>query len=404
MEPVLLFLAVAALSVLASSPAVLRAGRAIRLPELAASGLLFLVLGAAVGPRGFGALKPELLSDLGPLVALGLGLGGVLTGLNWDARLLLRVPTRAFLAAWVDATLTWIAIALPVAPFLRWVGRQTVGASIAGAALLGAAGAVSSAHFAWRASRAGSLDGSRGLSLAVMATLQDGLALAGLALGIALGIGGGVAAGAQAVWQPLAIGGACGLLLAFFGRSTPVRSELIAVVLGCLGLVSGAAAYLKLSTLLSGAACGALLSWTGGRRAGDVFRMLLKVERPAYSVLLFVVGAHVDPRDPLAWMLALAFVGLRMVGKLMGGRLAARAAGKALQLPPDPGYALLSQGAIALCIAIELRAMVPGFASQLLIDVTAVGALVNEVLAAVLFRKALGRPAEPSPALQGDAA
>ena len=404
MQPVFLFLAVAALSVLASSPAVLRAGRAIRLPELAASGLPFLVLGAAVGPRGTGALKPELLSDLSPLVALGLGLAGMLTGLNWDARLLLRVPARAFLAAWVDATLTLLIIAFPIAPFLRVVGHQTLGASAAGAALLGAAGAVSSAHIAWRASRSGRLDRANGLSLAVMTMLQDGLALAALALGIAIGIGGGVAAGAQAIWQPLAIGGTCGLLLAFFGRSTPVRSELIAVVLGCLGLVSGAAAYLKLSTLLAGVACGALLAWTGGRRASDVFRMLLKVERPAYSLLLFVVGAFVDPRDPLAWMLALAFVGLRMVGKVLGGRLAAKAAGKALQLPSDPGYALLSQGAIGLCIAIELRTMVPGFASQLLIDVTAVGALFNEVLAAMLFRRSVGPPASAPPEPQRGAA
>ncbi|MFZ5467863.1 MAG: sodium:proton exchanger, partial [Myxococcota bacterium] len=73
MQTLLVFLAVATLSVLASSKRLLEAGRFFQLAQLSASGMLFLVLGAAVGPHAGGLLTAEDLSRLRPLTALGLG-------------------------------------------------------------------------------------------------------------------------------------------------------------------------------------------------------------------------------------------------------------------------------------------------------------------------------------------
>jgi hypothetical protein len=374
--------------VLVSHPAVQRAGRSMHLPQLAASGLLFLVLGAGLGPHAVSLVGPGDLPSLGPLVALGLGLAGMLIGLNLDPRVIRQLAPRVYGAALVECTVTFLAASVPLTPLWALVEKDGFIRALGMAALMGAAATVSSGHLAERAYRSGRVDVATGLSLSVLAMLHDLIALVALGLGLALGMGGSTTLGFVAVGQALLVGALCGLLLAFLLRSTPVGSEQLAVLIGCLALVSGAAAFLRLSTLLAGVSAGAVLAWFGGRRTQDVFRLLLRVERPAYLLLLFVIGAYVNPRDVLAGGVAVAFVVLRGAGKIAGGRAAARVGGRALSLPAEPGFALLSQGAVALCLAIELCLMTGGTRGQLLLDATAAAAVLNEILGSALFARA----------------
>ncbi|RKH36643.1 sodium:proton exchanger, partial [Corallococcus sicarius] len=78
MQALLVFLIVAALSLLGSSRSLLDPGRFPALAQLAASGLLFLIFGALLGPSVLGVLTVENLDSLRPLIALGLGMGGCL--------------------------------------------------------------------------------------------------------------------------------------------------------------------------------------------------------------------------------------------------------------------------------------------------------------------------------------
>ena len=125
------------------------------------------------------------------------------------------------------------------------------------------------------------------------------------------------------------------------------------MLLGGVALVAGAAAYLRVSALLAGVACGATLALVGGRAVERVARALGRFERPTYLVLVFLVGAHVQARDVMAWALLPAYVGLRFLGKVLGGSLAQRIAGSTLDLPPRLGYALIAQGGLALCLVAE---------------------------------------------------
>ncbi len=74
------------------------------------------------------------------------------------------------------------------------------------------------------------------------------------------------------------------------------HGELMAVLLGGVALVSGAAAYLRVSALLAGVACGATLALVGGRAVEQAARALGRFERPSYLLLVFLVGAHVQAR------------------------------------------------------------------------------------------------------------
>ncbi|WP_375759386.1 sodium:proton exchanger [Corallococcus exercitus] len=397
MQALLVFLIVAALSLLASSRSLLDPGRFPALAQLAASGLLFLVFGALLGPSVLGVLTTANLESLRPLVAMGLGTGGVLLGLNLEPRLLRLLPRPVYAAALAHAGTAFLFVALPLSvPLLLSMGLRPL-VAVGAAALLGAAASLSSGHFAVLGYRNGRLERARGLGVALLTMMDDAVGLGVLALGLVLGATGNAAEGLGLLGLALLLGVACGALLAFLTYSLKDLAEQTTVTLGMVALVGGAAAYLRLSSLLAGVACGATLALMGGRTAERVSRALSRVERPTYLVLVFLVGSHIHARDLSAWALLPAFVGLRFLGKVLGGTFAQRLTQGVLDLPPRFGYALISQGGLALCLVAEYVLLVPGSLSQRVLDVVAVGAVVNEMLAHGAFRHVLAAEPRPTP-------
>ncbi|AGC45362.1 sodium/hydrogen exchanger family protein [Myxococcus stipitatus DSM 14675] len=396
MQALLVFLAIAALSLLASSPA-LDPSRFPSLARLAASGFLFLLFGVVLGPSVVGALSVDDVDHLRPVMALGLGTAGVILGLNLEPRLLRLLPRPVYAAALAHAGTAFLFVALPLAAPLLLTSHPSLHAAVGAASLLGAAASLSSGHFAVLAYRAGRMDRARGLGVALLTMLDDAVGLVVLALALVLGAAPSAAEGLGLVCLAVLLGILCGALLAFLTHAMNDPAELATVTLGMVALVGGAAAYLRVSALLAGVACGATLALVGGRTVERVARALGRVERPVFLVLVFLVGCGVYTRDWAAWALVPGFVGLRFLGKVLGGRIAQRLASGVLELPPRVGYALIAQGGLALCLVAEYQFLVSGGLARRVLDVVVVGAVVNELLAGQAFRQVL-TPVKPKAA------
>jgi hypothetical protein len=405
-QALLVFLAIAALSLLASSRTLLDPGRLPGVAQLAASGLIFLIFGALLGPGLAGVLTAADLQALRPVVALGLGTAGVILGLNLDPRLLRLLPRPVFAAALTHSGVAFLFVTPPLALVLLLSLRLPPLAAVGGAALLGAAASLSSGHFAVLGYRSGRMERSHGLGVALLTMLDDGVGLVVLALALVLGAAASPGDGVGLVSLALLLGMLCGALIAFLTHALKDPAELTAVMLGGVALVGGAAAYLRVSSLLAGVACGATLALVGGRAVEQVARALGRFERPTYLMLVFLVGCYFQARDLTAWLLLPGYVGLRFVGKVLGGSLARRLAASTLELPPRLGYALIAQGGLALCLVVQYRMLVPGELSQHVFDVVALGAVINEVLASRAFRQVLEPPrqAPSAPKATEDAA
>jgi hypothetical protein len=392
MQALLVFLAIAALSLLASSRTLLDPSRLPGVAQLAASGLIFLVFGILLGPGLAGVLSSTDLQGLRPVVSLGLGTAGVILGLNLDPRLLRLLPRPVFSAALAHAGAAFLFVALPLAGALLLSTRLSLSVVVGGAALLGAAASLSSGHFAVLGYRSGRMERSQGLAVALLTMLDDGVGLGVLALALVLGAASSMADGVGLVALALFLGVLCGGLIAFLTYALKDAAELTAVMLGGVALVGGAASYLRVSSLLAGVACGATLALVGGRAVEQVARALGRFERPTYLMLLFLAGCYVQARDVGAWVLLPGYVALRFLGKVWGGSLARRYAANTLELPPRLGFALIAQGGLALCLVVQYLLLVPGPLSQQIFDVVALGAVVNEVLASRAFRQVLEPP------------
>lgn len=398
MKALLVILAIAALSLVASSRTLLDPGRFPAVAQLAASGLLFLVFGVLLGPELAEVLTASNVQAMRPVVALALGMAGVIIGLNLDPRLMRLLPRQVLTAAGAHSGAAFLFVTVPLAvPLLMIAGERPL-VVVGGAALLGAAASLSSGHFAVLGYRSGRLERARGLAVALLTMLDDLMGLGVLALALVLGAAASPTEGLGLLCFALLLGMLCGGLILLLTHGLKEPAELITVALGGVALVGGAAAYLRISALLAGVACGATLTLVGGRVVEQVARALGRLERPMYLVLVFLVGCQIHGRDAVVWALLPAYVALRFLGKVVGGSLARRLAGNALELPPRLGFALIAQGGTALCLVAEYLLLVPGVGSQRIFDVVAVGAVINELLAGRAFRRILEPEAEaPTP-------
>lgn len=389
MRTLIVFVAVAVLSILASNQRLRQAGRFFNLAQLATSGMVFLVFGALLGPGGLDLLVRADLKAARPLLALCLGVAGLLLGLSLEPKLLRALPSRAWAAASIQSGLAAVAVAVPLAVLFLVNHHVAPYVAIGSGVLLGGSASVSSSHLAVLWHRAGRLERVRGLSIALLAMLDDLMGVVALAFALVVASSVAVWIGAGLVALALLLGAVCGALTAYLIHDTTEKAELTAILLGAVGLVSGVAAFLNVSTLLSGVACGATLALVGGSKVEAAYRALARTERPVYLVLLFLVGAQVNPMDLHAWLFVPAFVSLRFLGKIFGGRFAARTMAGALPLPRELGYALISQGGVAICVLAEFLVLVGGHPAQEILDIGVIGVIVNEALGARLFHRSI---------------
>jgi Kef-type K+ transport system membrane component KefB len=399
-QALIVFLAVVALSVLASNKRLLEVSHVLHLSQLASSGLVFLLMGMLLGPELVGLLGTSDVDRMAPLVALGLSASGLMIGLNLDPAVLRRLPFRVYAASAVQALWTFGVVTLPAAGALALAQGEAWLQAIGGGVMLGAAASLSSPHVAMIWHRSGRMSRLTQLSISVVAMLDDVVALMLFSGAVVFGTSVSVQAGLAWVTFAAIFGITAGALLSFLLHDTKDPSEGAALAMGGVALVAGGSAYLHLSTLLVAVSCGATMAIIGGRMSQQMFSWLLRFERPIFLGLLFLIGANAKVTNPWAWAMLPFFVLLRAMGKGRGARWATRVGKDTLSLPPRPGYALLAQGGLSLCLAIEYLTLVPGERSETVVTVVALAAVVNEALAARFFEKAL-QPEDPPEPLTG---
>jgi Kef-type K+ transport system membrane component KefB len=357
------------------------------------TGTHFLFLGLLLGPLALGLLSDEALAQLHPLIGLGLGWIGLHFGLQLDRETLRQFPPRFHLMALGQAALTFAifagvsaAVLVPLG-FTGPVVRTAVIAAAATAALSTPAGvAVISANFLVRGQVRrllffiASLDGLVGIvALHLLyaglhgSPLMPDFATSGMLFWTGAGLG---------------LGLVCGILFLWLIRLRPGREELVLYLLGISALCAGAALQLQLSPLFAGTVMGAVVANLAADRA-RVYRALQKWEKPIYVVLLILTGAAL--RIPTWWVvpLALAYTGLRAVGKGVGTALLVLLLPGGFPTPRRLGLGLLPQGGISIAMALSLILTLGG-AGLTIRGIDAVDVLVTTVVAGVVLSELLG--------------
>lgn len=365
------------------------------------SGAEYLLLGILLGPHASGLLGPDLLDRFGPVITLGLGWTGALLGAQFVLPRLIRIPgvvygvaiTEALLTLTIVAAAEWLVLVygLGIAAEMALVPAIAMGAMAGVTSETGVAVATAGRRSHDPLVQQLTVSAGVGASVAVMTI---GLLLAVVHPPVSVTPRGPT----PTEWAVInvALGAVGGMLFHLFVGDERQPDRLFIALIGAIILVSGAAAHLHLSAMLSAAVFGAILANTSLRH-GEIHASLARIERPLYFTMLVLAGAAWSPERKHWFLLTAAFLVIRALGKVGGARLAARAGGTLKQLGVNWGYGLLGQGGFALVVGLGYLQMEDLPAGSFVFTAVVVSVLLTDLLSA-RFAASVFAPGAPGEA------
>jgi len=333
--------------------------------------VLILLLGAVLGPDGLAILTPAVLAVIDPVLPVAVAALGILAGLEFTRP---AAPNRWSLLrkASVESTLTLILVAggiwlvMPASPEAEtldgWLVAIVAGLCASMSATLPDADPDRLRPAAIRMRDFDAfLPGIVGAVLLAFLHSQSPLASLGLTI--------------QATFLALLISAVAWLLLADSSPSTEQRVFSIAALL----LVGGIADYLSLSALAGGLMAGLFWGYVGGVARDCIERDVRYLRHPLVVLMLLAAGAKLAFSGWIL-ILAVAYVLLRVAGKLLGGWLARRVPGVAI--PDTVGATLLPPGVFGIAFALDATSMMQSSANAIL-AATVLGSIGCQLLAAL---------------------
>jgi hypothetical protein len=321
------------------------------------SGAEYLLLGILVGPQVSGMISTTTVGGFAPFLTLALGWIGVLVGAQFYLPDLVRISSRAYRIAFVEALTTFgVVTAAMLGVFMALTGEAAAQMIIPAVVTGAIATAASPTGIALVAQRLG-WSGPVVLQLRLNVAVEAFVAVT--ALGVLLAIdhtapAGGIRPLTATEWVVISmaigiLGGA--LFHLFLGEERKVDRLFIGLA-GSVILASGAAAYLRLSPLMPTMLIGMILANTSHGRE-ELQLLLTKVERPLFFVLLIFAGAAWEP-SPRAWVIpVVVYLVARVVGRVSGAAFAGWSNDALPVLGMGWGRALLGQGGLAIAIAMS---------------------------------------------------
>lgn len=357
------------------------------LKDLVDSGALFLFLGILLGPGGLRFVTPHYLDQLGPVVAIALGWIGFFFGLNLQWRWLSRFTASLYVLALVQSCTTFALVAAAFALVLPYFERAGCGPfSVQSASVVLAAAAAgtapSSLFLLGERTGAGAL--LRGIRFVAAVDDLPGLLALGLLFSFAHAYSstpGPVLLGWQWFLLSVLLGAGLGSLLAALVPAYRDEQKGGVVILGVIALGAGVCAFVYLSPLFVGVIAGVIFG-NFSAHAERVFAQVAAREHAIYVFFLLLAGC-MWRYEPVALLLAAAYILLRAAGKLAGAAVGTLALSP-YRADPRLGLMLLPQGGMAIAMAVDYHRTYATSALPPILSIVIIAVAVNELLGPTL--------------------
>ena len=371
--------------------------RRFRLPFFArpfyVTGSEFLFLGLLLGPLFLNVLDREAQKDLFFLHAFLLGWIGLIFGFQFEMGKLRRFPRGFVLAAITEGAVSFVLIYAAIqltALSLPGAGHVV---RVVDALVLGAVGACTAqTGVALVASEHGPKFGKLVLFLRCVSSIGPLIPLVGFGLFFSFGnvsanswlsgIGNGLIILLASCLGVL-------LLIFLFLREPRQESELILLLLSTVTMGGGLSSVLGMSPLFFTFLLGILLV-NMCREKERLYQILISVEKPAYVLLLVLLGANWRLISVWVPMLAVVYCVYRGMAKVGAGVVASRIAGiERERLPGLSGLGLLHQGGLSLAMVLDFQQGFAGGGAFWVVSVVLIGVLLNDVMGFFLTERLL---------------
>ena len=347
----------AAFSVLAwSAYIVSRLARERRVPEL----VVFLAVGAALGPSGFGVVNARTLEQLAGVTQLALAVLMFIVGERVSTRALRTQPSLVFVSV-AQFALTAAAVATAVS--LAGASRPV---SVLLGVLAGAGAPMTvSALSTERRARGPFVDkiiGAHAMSDALSAvTFAAALPVAVMWSRSDADLLGAATSFARVGVGSVALGIGVGLVVGRMSAQIETSGELLLFALVHVLVASTVALALGLSLPLTALIVGATAaSATQGEAASRLFVSVRSVEQPLYLLFFGLAGAsiHIEALPALG-LIGIVYVVARALAKVAAGAVGAAVTGGKAREATRFGTSLIPQAGVAVGLAVLAAEVLP---------------------------------------------
>ncbi len=363
------------------------------------TGTEFILVGVALGGSFIGILDAPALKSLTPLYSLCLGFVGLIFGIQLEWNKLKRLPWRYDVIVVIQALVTMAVVFFPCWILMEFAFGTEGKVQVLGAFVLAATASCTGLTTLALLSRDLKLRKTPFIELLqYISSLDAVVGLVGVGIAFSLvhthsPFGSHLGTGVLALGIALILGLSTGFLLHLITQHHCSEEELVVFIMGMILFTAGLAEYFMLSPLFVCMITGIVMANVKGAKE-RVFLMLARLEHPFYLVMLILAGAMWKVATPWAWAFAALYLGLRLVGKVVGGYLAVRAVGAHIRAPGRLGWGLMSQGGIAVAMVINFNQIHPTDYSGLVVTSVLSAVIINELISPTLIRSLLLRTGE----------
>jgi hypothetical protein len=350
------------------------------------AGSEYLFLGLILGSAPLAIFSSETMQLLSPAVSLGLGWIGLLFGIQFEWAQLERIPLRFMGITLIQALVTFLIVLSGLSIIILLTNPNL---TVSGILVLSAIASLSSPTclvFMQSHTRF-----SRPILRLVqyISSLDSivSIAIFGLVLSTREHLG-------WLTQLPTYFLLASPLILIFhlLTRFRISRQELLILTIGLVVFSSGLAEEFGLSALFLNFITGLGLINLPSLNHNTFANILHSQEKPIYIVFLVLAGAMWTPSSMHLYILA-AYLGLRILGKLLGGRLTVGLFNLDFTPPPMWGLALFPQGGMAIAMAVDYLHYYPGETGNTILNIILTATLISHLSGPLAIRRGLVRKA-----------
>jgi len=366
--------------------------RRIGVSQVITAGFPFVLLGLVSRLPAVGILTDELLAKLSPLLRIGLGCIGFVTGFRFSALFRTAPSADIVRAATLATVVPFVAVASSSGALLLWMSDDLTTAAfrdpvfMRDALILGTAGAMTARS---GADLFRSEDGDR--VLVRLFRLEELAGIVGLAIVAAYFRPKG-----DVTWQlpgtawllmTLGVGVALGGIAYVVFRGSRRGPEFVVLTLGAIAFCAGMAGYLRLSSVVVAFVAASCLALLPSEQRERIRLALGRLERPVYLLSLIVIGALWQVDDWRGWVLVPVFAVARLGGKWLSSRLAMGSADLGLRREDRHLLAISPMGPLAIAIVVNAQLLYPGGSMSPIVAAVIGGAIMTEIFVQIAGRR-----------------
>jgi hypothetical protein len=347
------------------------------------TGTEFLLIGLVLGPYLINMITLNVISGMNPFIGLGLGWLGLLYGIHFNFRKLLKLPRNYILSSISQSLFTFLlifSVSILILPILDITGKDKMVVSL----ILAAIGSCSSQTTLAILNTEDKFKRSKSLLIMrYMTSIGDfpGLVIFGILLCVIKTVPpvpGMPYIELQWISASIGLGFVFGWIIIFLMNLRINSVERLLFTTGIILFSGGVSAYFQLSPLFVNLIAGiTIANFCHDHHLLDDIMAL--GEKPIYLILLVLAGALWKPGNAWIFVLATAYYLVRTLGKYLGNSILNKTILKNEDISPHSGLGLISQGGMAFAMIINLQIYNYNFFSNDLISMAIIAIILSEI-------------------------